>query len=105
MFLSCSCVCCSSSSSRSVETTCFSCSKDWCPLPPVYLLSLSSSNKDFITQLSHRLSSTVKEQKKTTKKEDDEKEEEEEDEREEEKILDPREVQSHVEDTEVGSPR
>lgn len=40
-----------------------------------------------------------------TKKEDDEKEEEEEDEREEEKILDPREVQSHVEDTEVGSPR
>lgn len=104
MFLS-SCVCCSSSSSRSPETTCFSCSKDWCPLLPTHLLSFSSSNKDFVTQLSHRLGSTLKEQKRTTKEEEDDEKDEEEDEREEEKILEPREVQSHVEDTEVGSPR
>lgn len=71
---------------------------------PTHLLSLSSSNKDFVTQLSHHLGSTLKEQKRTTKEEDDKKDEEE-DEREEEKILEPREVQSHVEDTEVGSPR
>ncbi|XP_076599928.1 nischarin isoform X2 [Chaetodon auriga] len=93
------CCVCSSSSSRPVETTCFSCSAPWCPLFPAHLLSLSSFNKDFITQLSHRLSSTLKEQQVKTKEE-----EEQEEEREEEKPSESREVQSCVELTEVGCP-
>lgn len=97
--LSSSCVC-SSSSSRPVETTCFSCSAAWCPLLPTRLLSFYSFNKDFITQLSHRLTSTLKEQKRKTKEE-----EETEEEREEEKGTESREVQSHVEGTGLRSPR
>ncbi|XP_044076457.1 nischarin isoform X2 [Siniperca chuatsi] len=93
------CCVCSSSSSRPVETTCFSCITACCPLLPTHLLSLSSSNKDFITQLSHCLSSTLKEQKRK-----EEEEEEMEEEREEEKRSESREVQSHVEGTEMGSP-
>nr|XP_046236500.1 nischarin isoform X4 [Scatophagus argus] len=93
------CCVCSTSSSRLVEITCFSCSTAWCPLLPAHLLSLSSLNKDFIIQLSHLLISTLKEQMGKTQ-EEDEKEEE----REEEKILEFREVQSPVEGTEVGSP-
>ncbi|XP_045885200.1 nischarin isoform X4 [Micropterus dolomieu] len=92
-----SCVC-SSSYSRPVETTCSSCIAACCPLLPSHLLSFSSSNKDFITQLCHCLSSTLKEQKR--KKEEEEMEEE----REEEKRSESREDQSHVERTEVGSP-
>ncbi|TMS18751.1 Nischarin [Larimichthys crocea] len=87
------CVC----SSRPVEATCFSCSAASCPLLSPHLLS-SSFNKDFITQLSHHLSSIVKEQKRNST-EEDEKEEE----REEEKTSESREVQSHVEGTDVGS--
>ncbi|KAK9529582.1 hypothetical protein VZT92_013664 [Zoarces viviparus] len=93
------CVCCSSSS-RPLETACFSCSAASSPLLPSHLLSLSSSNKDFITQLSQRLGSTLKEQKRATEEE----EKEEEEEREEENRSESREVQSHVEDTEVESP-
>ncbi|XP_035517860.1 nischarin [Morone saxatilis] len=94
------CCDCSSSSSRPVETTCFSCSAAWCPLLPTPLLSLSSHNKDFITQLSHLLSSTLEEQKNKTKEEEEKAEE-----GEEEKISESREVlQSRVEGTEVGSP-
>lgn len=62
-----------------------------CPLLPSHLLSLSSSNKDFITQLSRCLSSAMREQK--------------EEDRQEEKSSESREVQSLVEGTEVGSPR
>lgn len=102
LFLSFSCVC-SSSSSRPAETTCFSCSTAWCPLLPTQLLSFSFANKDFITQLSHHLSSTLKEQNRKTREEKEEEAEEEE--REEEKIFESREVQSNVEGTEVGSPR
>lgn len=94
-----SCVC-SSSSSRPVETTCFSCSAAWCPLLPAHLLSLSHFNKDFITQLSHRLTSTLKEQLGKMKDE-----EETEEEREEEMTSESGDVQSHMEGTEVGSPR
>ncbi|XP_040890153.1 nischarin isoform X2 [Toxotes jaculatrix] len=92
------CCVCSSSSSRPVETICSTCSATWCPLLPSRLFSLSSSNKDFITQLSQCLSVTLKEQKK--KKQEDEGKEE----REEEKRSESGEVQSHVEDTKVGSP-
>ncbi|XP_026023023.1 nischarin isoform X2 [Astatotilapia calliptera] len=92
------CCVCSSSSSRPVEASCSSCSAAWCPLLPSHLLSLSSSNKDFITQLTQHLSSTLRQQK--LKKEGEEKEQE----REEEKSSESREVQSHVEGTEVGSP-
>ncbi|KAJ4940488.1 hypothetical protein JOQ06_026788 [Pogonophryne albipinna] len=92
------CACCSSPSSRPAETPCFSCSAACCPLLPSLLLSLSSSNKDFITQLSHRLSSILKEQKREKVEE-----EETEEEREEDKRSKCRELQSHVECTEEGS--
>uniref|UniRef100_UPI0037E90AC3 nischarin n=1 Tax=Semicossyphus pulcher TaxID=241346 RepID=UPI0037E90AC3 len=97
------CCVCSSSSSRPVETTCFTCSSACCPLLPAYLLSLSSSNKDFTALLSHRLSSTLKEQKTKNKEEEEEEEEEteEEEREEEEKRSESREVQPHVEGTEV----
>ncbi|KAM3835991.1 nischarin [Diretmus argenteus] len=84
----CSRLICMSPSSRPVEIRCSSCSASCCPLLPSHLLSLSSSNKDFITQLSQRLGSALKE----------------EEEEEEERSSDSREVQSHVESTEVGSP-
>ncbi|TKS71439.1 Nischarin Imidazoline receptor 1 [Collichthys lucidus] len=87
------CVC----SSRPVKATCFSCSAASCPLLSPHLLS-SSFNKDFITQLSDHLSSILKEQKRNST-EENEKEEE----REEEKTSESREVQSHVEGTDVGS--
>ncbi|XP_041812795.1 nischarin [Chelmon rostratus] len=93
------CCVCSSSSSRPVETTCLSCSAPWCPLFPSHLLSLNSFNKDFIAQLSHRLSSILKEQQMKTREE-----EEKEEETEEEKPSESREVQSSVEVTEVGCP-
>ncbi|XP_063766924.1 nischarin isoform X2 [Eleginops maclovinus] len=89
------CVCCSSSS-RPAETTCSSCSAACCPLLPSQLLSLSSTNKDFITQLSQRLSSLLKDQKRETA-------EEEETEEEKETRSKSRELQSHVECTEEGS--
>ncbi|XP_078105343.1 nischarin isoform X2 [Sander vitreus] len=95
------CVCCSSSS-RPVGTTCFSCSAACSPLLPSHLLSLSSFNKDFITQLSQLLSSTLKEQKRKEEEEEEEKEKEEE--REDEKRSESREIQTHVAGTEVGSP-
>lgn len=95
--LSSSCVC-SSSSSRPVETSCSTCSATWCPLLPPQLLSLSSSNKDFITQLSQHLSSSVKEQKRKKTKKKEEK-------RIEERRYESREVPSLVEGTEVGCPR
>ncbi|XP_068578165.1 nischarin isoform X1 [Cebidichthys violaceus] len=97
------CVCCSSSS-RPLETACLSCSAASFPLLPSHLLSLSSSNKDFVTQLSQRLGSTLKEQKRETEEEEEKEEEEEEEEREEENRSESRELQSHVEDTEVESP-
>ncbi|KAL6112409.1 nisch [Pungitius sinensis] len=96
------CVCCSSSP-KPPETRCSSCSAASFPLLPSHLLFLSSSNKDFITQLSLRLSATLKEQKRET---GDEEEEERDEERqdEEENGSESREVQSNVEDTEVESP-
>ncbi|KAG8007179.1 Nischarin [Nibea albiflora] len=90
---------CSVCSTRPVEATCFSCSAASCPLLSHHLLSSSSFNKDFITQLSHHLSSILKEQKRNSTEEDEEEEEE----REEEKTSESREVQSHVEGTDVGS--
>ncbi|XP_029358310.1 nischarin isoform X2 [Echeneis naucrates] len=89
------CCICSSSSSRPAEA---SLSSTWCPLLPSHLLSFSSSNKDFTTQLSQCLCTALKEEKKK-KQEAEEKEE-----REEKKRSESREVQSHVEGTQVGSP-
>lgn len=94
---------CCSSSPRPAEITCLSCSRAWCPLLPSQLLSFSSINKDFITQLSHLLSSSFKAKKRKIKKTEEKDEELEE--REEDQILESREVQSNVEATEVESPR
>ncbi|KAM4613145.1 nischarin isoform 2-T2 [Polymixia lowei] len=58
-----------------------------CPVLSSHLLSLASSNKDFITQLSRRFSSALKEQQER-----------------EGRSPKPREVQPHMEGTEVGSP-
>ncbi|KAF7650462.1 hypothetical protein LDENG_00125810 [Lucifuga dentata] len=87
------CKSCCCSSITPVEARCSCCSASWPPLLPSHLLSLSSS-KDFITRLSQRLNSTLKERsiKKT------------EEELEEEKRSESRDGQSHVEGTEVGSP-
>ncbi|KAM8916745.1 nischarin [Spinachia spinachia] len=93
------CCACSPSSPKPPESRCSSCSAASFPLLPSHLLSLSSYNKDFITQLSQRLSATLKEQKREA-----EVKEEEEEEREEENGSESREVQSNVEDTEVESP-
>ncbi|CAJ1052035.1 nischarin isoform X1 [Xyrichtys novacula] len=92
-----------SSSPRPAETACLTCSTFSCPLLPSHLLSLSSSNKDFITQLSLLLSSNLKERKMKKKEEEEESEEGREGE-EEEKRYESREVQSHVEGTEVEIP-
>ncbi|XP_035488798.2 nischarin isoform X2 [Scophthalmus maximus] len=98
------CCVCSSSSSQPVETSCPSCSATWCPLLPSHLLALSSSsssssssnnNKDFTTQLSQYLCAAMKEEKMKN---------DEQQERKEEKRSEVREVPSHVESTEVGSP-
>lgn len=94
------CRVCSASSSRPEEDTCLTCSSAWCPLLPSHLLSFSSSNKDFITQLSHLLGSTLKEQK--TKEEEAETEEEREEG--EKTTSESMEVQVHVEGTEVEIP-
>ncbi|XP_029007039.1 nischarin isoform X2 [Betta splendens] len=88
-----SCVC-------SVESSCSSCSAAWCHLLPSCLLSLSSSNKAFITQLSQHLRSIIEEQRRTNEEED----EEEDNESEEEKRSETRAVQSNMEATAVGSP-
>ncbi|XP_056294504.1 nischarin isoform X2 [Pseudoliparis swirei] len=90
------CVCCSSSS-RPLETSCVSCSATSFPLLPSPLLSLSTSNKDFVTRLSQRLGSILKEQRRETEEEEDEEE------MEEEKRSESREVESQVEETNVGS--
>ncbi|XP_041837536.1 nischarin isoform X2 [Melanotaenia boesemani] len=90
------CCVCSSSSFKQLEVCCSSCNASWCPLLPAHLFSLTS-NKEFITQLSQRLSSAVKEQEMMKK------EEEEEGEKEEERRSESREVRPHVECTEVGS--
>ncbi|XP_041637463.1 nischarin isoform X2 [Cheilinus undulatus] len=95
------CCVCSASSSRPEETTCLTCSLAWCPLLPSHLLSFSSSNKDFVTQLSHLLRSALKEQK--TKKEE-EAETDEEREEGEKMTSESMEVQVHVEGTEVEIP-
>ncbi|XP_029947827.1 nischarin isoform X1 [Salarias fasciatus] len=94
------CVCSSSSSSRPFEASCRSCSAARCPLLPPHLLSLSSSNKDFITQLSQRLGSTLAEQKMREEEEENENREREEGQNGSES----RQVQSPVEGTEVSSP-
>ncbi|KAM4740983.1 nischarin isoform 2-T2 [Anableps anableps] len=86
------CCICSASFSSHPEVRCASCSATWCPLLPLPLFSFSSSNKDFITQLSQWLSSILEEQK--TKREEEE---------EEEQRSDPRDVRSQVESTDVGS--
>ncbi|XP_047439582.1 nischarin isoform X2 [Mugil cephalus] len=93
------CCVCSSPSSRPAESCCSSCSATWCPLLPTHLLSLSSSNKDFMAQLSQRLGSTLREQRMNSKKE----EEEQEGEKEDENRPESREVQSPPEGTDVGS--
>ncbi|KAM4583205.1 nischarin [Fundulus diaphanus] len=85
------CCSCSSSSSSHPEVRCSSCSATCCPLLPPPLLSLSSSNKDFITQLSRWLSSALGEQKPKRGEE------------EEEQRSDPRDVPAPVEGTDVGS--
>ncbi|XP_034540452.1 nischarin [Notolabrus celidotus] len=103
----CSACSSSSSSSRPVETTCSICSSASYPLLPTHLLSLSSSNKDFTTQLSLLLSSNLKErriQKKEEEEKEEETKEEREREREEKRPENTREVQSHVEVTEVEIP-
>ncbi|KAK2861691.1 hypothetical protein Q5P01_001224 [Channa striata] len=87
-------ICCSSSPSF-VESSCSSCSTAWCHLLPTYLLSLSSSNKDFITQLTQRLNSKLKEQQSKGNKGEEGTEEE--------KRSESREVQAHVEGTELGT--
>ncbi|XP_028261990.1 nischarin isoform X1 [Parambassis ranga] len=94
------CCVCSSSAPRPVEAICPSCTATWCPLLSSHLLSFSSSNKDFITQLSLYLSLTLKEQKK---KKTEENEEEKQEEREGGKSSESSEVQSPLEGTEVGS--
>ncbi|XP_054641141.1 nischarin isoform X2 [Dunckerocampus dactyliophorus] len=88
------CCMCSSSSSRPVETTCSSCSATWCPLLAPHLLSLTSTNQHFITLLSKRLRNALKEQQKA--KMDTESKDE---------WCQSTESSSHVEGTEVGSPR
>nr|XP_019952382.1 PREDICTED: nischarin isoform X2 [Paralichthys olivaceus] len=88
------CCLCSSFSSRPVEINCATCSATWCPLLPSHLLSLSS-NKDFTTHLSQCLSATLKEEKKKRNEEE---------ERKDVTRSECREVQSHEESTEVGSP-
>ncbi|KAM7421986.1 hypothetical protein PAMA_010187 [Pampus argenteus] len=99
------CSICSSSSPTRVESSCSTCVTASCPLLPTHLLSFSSSNKDFITQLSQLLSSTWTEQKNNEEEgEREEDEEDEDDEEEEEERKETREVQSHVGGTEVGSP-
>ncbi|KAF0034763.1 hypothetical protein F2P81_012521 [Scophthalmus maximus] len=94
----------SSGNKKPVETSCPSCSATWCPLLPSHLLALSSSsssssssnnNKDFTTQLSQYLCAAMKEEKMKN---------DEQQERKEEKRSEVREVPSHVESTEVGSP-
>ncbi|XP_020486354.2 nischarin isoform X1 [Labrus bergylta] len=102
------CCVCSSSSSTPESTLCLTCSSTCCPLLPAHLLSLSSSNKDFITHLSHLLSSALKEQKTKNMEEEAETEEEREEERVEERVeeredesSETREIQSNVEGTEV----
>ncbi|XP_074525644.1 nischarin [Halichoeres trimaculatus] len=99
----CSACSSSSSSSRPADTSCSMCASASCPLLPTHLLSFSSSNNDFISQLSVLLSSNLKE-RRTKKKEEGEEEVEEEREGEEEKRSESREVQSHVEGTEVEIP-
>ncbi|KAM9859551.1 nischarin [Aulostomus maculatus] len=89
------CCVCSSSSSRPVETSCSTCRAAWCPLLPTHLFSLTTSNKDFITQLSQLLSSTLKETKQQKKMEE---------EKTEETMSESREVPSHVEGREEGCP-
>ncbi|XP_013870780.1 nischarin [Austrofundulus limnaeus] len=79
------CICSSSSSSRPPEAPCSSCSATWCPLLPAHLSSFTSSSKDFMTQLSQRLSLAVKEEMVDEEEED-----------EEERRSDSRESQSQV---------
>ncbi|XP_058487650.1 nischarin [Solea solea] len=89
------CCVCSSSTSRPIETTCSACSATWCPLLPSHLLSLSSSNKDVIAHLHQYLNSTLKEEERKKKEQEA---------RKDERVSESREVQSHMEGTEVGSP-
>ncbi|XP_067360925.1 nischarin isoform X3 [Channa argus] len=90
-------ICCFCSSPvQPIESSCSSCSTAWCHLLPTYLLSLSSSNKDFITQLTQRLNSKLKEQQNEENKGEEE--------REEEKRSEFRVVQAPVEGTQLGSP-
>lgn len=89
---------CSIPSSKLPETSCFTCSTAWCPLLPTHLFCLSSTNKDFITQLSQHLNCTLMEQK--GKKREGEKEKEK---GEDEKRSESRDVHFHVEGTRVGS--
>uniref|UniRef100_A0A1A8I0C1 Nischarin n=1 Tax=Nothobranchius kuhntae TaxID=321403 RepID=A0A1A8I0C1_NOTKU len=46
-----------------LEAPCAACSAPWCPLLPIHLFSLFSSDKDFITKLSQLLSLALKEKK------------------------------------------
>ncbi|XP_014899474.1 nischarin isoform X1 [Poecilia latipinna] len=87
------CCFCSASFSSRLEDRCSTCSATCCPLLPSALFALSLSNKDFITQLSQRLSSILREQK--TKRGEEEEEEE-------ERRSDSRDVQSEVQATDVG---
>ncbi|XP_029989351.1 nischarin isoform X2 [Sphaeramia orbicularis] len=57
------CGICSSSSSKPADTRCSLCSAPYCPLLSQLLLSLSFSNKDFISQLSWLLRCTLMERK------------------------------------------
>ncbi|XP_047203473.1 nischarin isoform X2 [Girardinichthys multiradiatus] len=83
------CCVCSASFSSLLEVRCPSCSATWCPLLPPPLYCLSSSNKDFITQLSQWLSLALREQKTKRGEEEDE--------------SDPRDVRSPVEGSDLCS--
>ncbi|XP_037535856.1 nischarin [Nematolebias whitei] len=85
------CCCCSSSSPfRPPEAPCSSCSATWCPLLPAHLST--SSNKNFITQLSQQLSLAAREKMVN----EEEVEEQQQEEVEEERRSDSRAIQSHV---------
>lgn len=93
--VSISCVCWTSTS-RQAETSCSACSATWCPLLSPQLPSCSSFNTDFIAHLSRYLSTNLKKEnlKRTEEAETND-----------EKRFESREVQFHVDSTEVDSAR
>uniref|UniRef100_A0A3P8VZV1 Nischarin n=1 Tax=Cynoglossus semilaevis TaxID=244447 RepID=A0A3P8VZV1_CYNSE len=88
------CCVCWTSTSRQAETSCSACSATWCPLLSPQLPSCSSFNTDFIAHLSRYLSTNLKKEnlKRTEEAETND-----------EKRFESREVQFHVDSTEVDS--